>query len=426
MICSSRPGTQPAGLQGIWNDSMSPPWDGKYTININTEMNYWLAEPGNLAECVEPLIGMVTDLSESGAATAERMYGARGWVVRHNTDLWRATAPIDGPNWGMWPTGGAWLCLHVWDRFAYSGDVECLRGVYPLMKGSAEFFVDTLVEDPKHHWLVTNPSLSPENMHPFGSAVCAGPTMDAQIIRDLFSNCIRAAEILDIDADFRDQLKTMRDRLPPNQVGHAGQLQEWLEDWDTDAREQRHRHISHLYGLYPSTQISPAKTPDLAAAAKVTLETRGDLSTGWAIAWRINCWARLLDGDRTHDILTHLFSPSRTYPNMFDAHPPFQIDGNFGGATGILEMLLQTRSGEIELLPALPAAWPTGRVQGLRARGGVGVDVAWRDGKLDHATFKSDRGAATKVLYQSRVQSIEIPANQSVSLDGDMRAVVVP
>ena len=248
LISSSRPGSQPANLQGIWND------------NINTEMNYWPAEPCNLAECVEPLITVVTELAETGAKTAKDMYGARGWVAHHNTDLWRATAPIDGPHWGMWPTGGAWLCLHLWDRYEYGGDKEHLERIYPVMKGAAEFIVDTLVEDPKHKWLVTNPSLSPENRHPFGAAVCAGPTMDEQIIRDLFSNCIRAAEVLDVDAEFRSELEGKRSRLAPNQIGKGGQLQEWLEDWDLEAREQRHRHISHLYGLYPSAQVTPRQT----------------------------------------------------------------------------------------------------------------------------------------------------------------------
>jgi len=292
LICSSRPGCQPANLQGLWNESMNPPWSSKYTININTEMNYWPAEPTNLGECVEPLVAMVIDLTETGARTARVQWGARGWVCHHNTDLWRASAPIDGPAWGFWPTGGAWLCKHLWDHYEFGGDKEFLAKVYPAMKGAAQFFLDTLVEEPQHKWLVTCPSLSPENGHPGGVSVCAGPTMDQQIIRDLFGNCTRAGEILGVDKEFSAQLAAAQARLAPSQIGKAGQLQEWLEDWDMQAGDLHHRHVSHLYGLYPSDQINLRGTPELAAAARKSLEIRGDEATGWGLGWRLNLWAR--------------------------------------------------------------------------------------------------------------------------------------
>lgn len=418
LISCSRPGGQPAPLQGLWNDSPNPPWGGKYTININTEMNYWPAESGQLAECVAPLVDMVAELAITGARTAKRMYGARGWVVHHNTDLWRATAPIDGPDWGMWPMGGAWLCLHLWDRFEYGGDRAYLARIYPLLKGATEFFLDTLEEEPQHRWLVTNPSISPENGHPFGSAVCAGPAMDQQILRDLFAHTVRAAELLAVDPGFREQVASARARLAPNQIGSSGQLQEWLADWDLQAGDRHHRHVSHLYGLFPGRDISRRATPDLAAAVKKSLELRGDRATGWATAWRLCLWAHLGEGDHAFEILKFLLSPERTYPNMFDAHPPFQIDGNFGGAAGLVEMLMQSRTDEIELLPALPSAWPEGRVRGLRARGGFEVDLAWEKGRLREASVRALAGGATRLRYATQTRDVRLAQDETFTWNG--------
>jgi alpha-L-fucosidase 2 len=418
LISSSRPGGQPANLQGLWNDSPSPPWGGKYTININTEMNYWPAETGNLAECVEPLIAMVKDLSETGARTAKSQYSARGWVTHHNTDLWRATAPIDGPSWGIWPIGGAWLCLNLWEHYQFTGDREVLKEIYPLMKGAAQFFLDTLLEEPKHGWLVTNPSLSPENRHPFGAAVCAGPTMDMQILRDLFTNTIKSAEILGVDPEFRGRLAVTRARLAPNQIGHAGQLQEWMEDWDLQAPEIHHRHVSHLYGLYPGHDITLRGTPELAAAVKKSLEIRGDMATGWGTAWRICLWAHLGEGDHAFEILKTLISPERTYPDMFDSCPPFQIDGNFGGAAGIAEMLMQSGNGEIDMLPALPKAWPNGTIKGLRARGGFEVSLIWKEGRLVSAMVKSSPGSPVTLRYGDATRVLNLKSGEEFVWNG--------
>ena len=424
LIASSRAGSQPANLQGIWNDRLQPSWDSKWTVNINTEMNYWPTEACNLAECHTPLFDMIADVAATGRKTAKAHYGCRGWVLHHNTDLWRGTAPINASNHGIWVTGGAWLCQHLWWHYAFGGDKVFLRKrAYPLMKGAAEFFVDFLVEHPATGWLISTPSNSPEN-----GGLVAGPTMDHQVIRNLFGNCIEASKILGVDSEFRKTLTAMRKRIAPNQIGQYGQLQEWLEDKDDP--ENTHRHVSHLWGVYPGDEIT-SDTSDLFAAARKSLESRGDGGTGWSMGWKINFWARFLDGDHAYTMLRNQltlatekktgFRRGGTYPNLFDAHPPFQIDGNFGASAGIAEMLLQSHTGEIHLLPALPPAWPDGRVTGLRARGGFEIDIQWTNGKLKAAVIRSTLGRSCRVRYGQKAIAFRTWAGKSYSLDGRLR-----
>nr|WP_294988865.1 glycoside hydrolase family 95 protein [uncultured Sediminibacterium sp.] len=414
LISSSKPGGQPANLQGIWNNRIRPPWDSKYTININAEMNYWPAEKTNLSELHEPFLRMIKELSETGKQTARVMYGARGWVAHHNTDIWRTNGAVDGALWGVWNAAGGWMSQHLWEHYLYTGDTKFLSTAYPILKSAATFYVDFLVKHPKKQWLVINPDMSPENSpagHQ-GASIDAGTTMTNQIVFDIFSTTIRAASILQRDQNFTDTLTALRKQLPPMQIGKHGQLQEWLDDLDDP--NDKHRHISHLYGLFPSNQISPYRTPALYSAAKNTLIQRGDVSTGWSMGWKVNWWARMLDGNHAYKLIQAQLTPvgtneggGGTYNNLFDAHPPFQIDGNFGCTSGITEMLMQSADGAIHLLPAIPDIWKDrGTISGLKTIGGFEiVKMEWQSGKLVNLIIKSTLGGNLRIRVPNEMNA---------------------
>jgi alpha-L-fucosidase 2 len=439
LISSSQPGGQPANLQGIWNSRINPPWDSKYTININAEMNYWPAEKTNLAELHEPLLELVRELSLTGQETARVMYGARGWMAHHNTDIWRITGAVDGARWGVWLAGGAWLSQHLWEHYLYNGDQAFLASVYPVLKGAALFYADFLVEHPQYQWLVVNPGNSPENAPAAhdGSALDAGTTMDNQIVFDVFSTAIQASSILKRDAAFADTLKQLRSRLAPMHIGQHNQLQEWLDD--VDDPNDHHRHISHLYGLFPSNQISAYATPALFAASRNTLLQRGDVSTGWSMGWKVNWWAKLQDGNHAFQLIQNQLTPlgvnpggGGTYNNLFDAHPPFQIDGNFGCTSGIAEMLMQSSDGAVHLLPALPDVWPAGSVAGLRARGGFEIlEMQWKDARLVKLVVKSTLGGNLRLRVPNEIQKnkgarLHVAAGKNPNLFYRMEEIPAP
>ncbi|QEK50870.1 glycoside hydrolase family 95 protein [Pedobacter aquae] len=419
LIASSRPGTQPANLQGIWNDLLSPPWGSKYTTNINAEMNYWPAEVLNLSATHQAFFKMVEELAFRGTETAQKYYGARGWVLHHNTDLWRGTAPINASNHGIWQGGSGWVSSHLYEHYLFTQDKEFLKNkAYPLMKSAAQFYVDVLVKDPKTGWLISTPSNSPEN-----GGLVAGPTMDHQIIRNLFKSCIAAADVLGIDTDFRDTLKQKYLQIAPNQIGKHGQLQEWLQDIDDP--QNKHRHVSHLWAVHPGNEINYDETPDLMKAAKQSLIYRGDEGTGWSLAWKINFWARFKDAEHSLKMLKMLIKPAEkgggAYVNLFDAHPPFQIDGNFGGAAGIAEMLVQSQLNYIDLLPALPAAWSSGEVKGICARGGFELSFSWANGKLKEVKVLSKAGQPCVLKYGNAQMTIHTEIGRTYTLNQDLK-----
>ena len=434
LISSSRAGSQPANLQGIWNDQLRPRWGSKYTTNINVEMNYWPAEVANLSGTAEPLFDLIDDLVISGRKTAKTHYDARGWVLHHNTDLWRASAPVNNSNHGIWPVGGAWLCQHLWEHFLYTGDKVFLRErAYPVMKEAALFLVDYLVEDPESGWLISGPSNSPEQ-----GGLVMGPAMDHQIIRNLFATVIAASEILEDDPDFAAKLDSMRQRIAPNLIGKYGQLQEWMQDKDDP--DNQHRHVSHLWGVFPGNEIS-TRTPAVLAAAKKSLDMRGDEGTGWSTGWRIALWARIRDGNRSHRLLMswmNLKMPgdeskgSGLYPNLFGAHQPFQIDGNFGATAGVLEMLVQSqevsvtdnRLREIQLLPALPSQWPDGALHGVRARGGFELDIDWQSGELASVMIYSENGGRARLIYGSGTVDVNLKEGQSATFGPSLKPLM--